>query len=61
MKFKESDLRHSADVLREFGNISSPTVFFVLERALRDAENRACQEIAENIKTRLASFFYSGA
>jgi alkylresorcinol/alkylpyrone synthase len=36
MKLKESDLRHSADVLREFGNISSPTVFFVLERALRD-------------------------
>jgi alkylresorcinol/alkylpyrone synthase len=23
-------------VLREFGNISSPTVYFVLERALRD-------------------------
>jgi alkylresorcinol/alkylpyrone synthase len=32
----ESDLRHSAAVLREFGNISSPTVFFVLERALHD-------------------------
>src|SRR5580693_704378 len=28
----ESDLRHSAAVLREFGNISSPTVYFVLER-----------------------------
>jgi alkylresorcinol/alkylpyrone synthase len=32
----EADLRHSAAVLREFGNISSPTVYFVLERALRD-------------------------
>jgi predicted naringenin-chalcone synthase len=33
----ESDVRHSAAVLRDFGNISSPTVFFVLEHALRDA------------------------
>jgi alkylresorcinol/alkylpyrone synthase len=32
----ESDVRHSAAVLREFGNISSPTVYFVLERALKD-------------------------
>ncbi|HEY1663426.1 MAG TPA: 3-oxoacyl-[acyl-carrier-protein] synthase III C-terminal domain-containing protein [Verrucomicrobiae bacterium] len=37
LKLKESDLRHSAAILREFGNISSPTVFFVLERALQDA------------------------
>src|ERR1700722_14028289 len=34
---------------------------FSSERALRDAEDRAGQEIAENIKTRLASYFYSGA
>ena len=34
---------------------------FSRERALRDAEDRACQEIAENIKTRLASYFFSGA
>ena len=33
----ESDLRMSAAVLREFGNVSSPFVLFVLERAL--AEN----------------------
>ncbi len=33
----ESDLRHSTAVLREFGNVSSPTVYFVLERALHDA------------------------
>jgi alkylresorcinol/alkylpyrone synthase len=32
----ESDVRHSAAILREFGNISSPTVYFVLERALHD-------------------------
>jgi LPS-assembly lipoprotein len=29
-------------------------------RALRDAEDRAAQEIAENIQTRLASFFSAG-
>jgi LPS-assembly lipoprotein len=34
---------------------------FARERALRDAEDRASQEVAENIKTRLASFFYAGA
>lgn len=32
----DDDVRHSAAVLREFGNISSPTVLFVLERALAD-------------------------
>jgi predicted naringenin-chalcone synthase len=36
LKLTESDVRHSSAVLREFGNISSPTVFFVLERALKD-------------------------
>jgi len=33
----ESDIRHSTAVLREFGNLSSPTVYFVLEHALHDA------------------------
>jgi alkylresorcinol/alkylpyrone synthase len=33
----ESDVRHSTAVLREYGNLSSPTVLFVLERALHDA------------------------
>jgi predicted naringenin-chalcone synthase len=33
----ESDVRHSTAVLRKFGNLSSPTVLFVLERALHDA------------------------
>jgi predicted naringenin-chalcone synthase len=31
-----ADVRHGAAVLREFGNISSPTVYFVLQRALND-------------------------
>ena len=31
----ESDLRWSAEVLRENGNVSSPFCFHVLERALR--------------------------
>jgi LPS-assembly lipoprotein len=34
---------------------------FARERAYRDAENRACQEIAERIQTRLASYFFAGA
>jgi LPS-assembly lipoprotein len=33
---------------------------FARARALRDAEDRAAQEIADNIQTRLASYFYSG-
>ena len=33
---------------------------FARQRAFRDAEDRACQEIAENIQTRLASFFVAG-
>jgi LPS-assembly lipoprotein len=33
---------------------------FSRARALRDAEDRACQEIAEHIQTRLASYFYAG-
>jgi alkylresorcinol/alkylpyrone synthase len=36
LRLSEADVRHSTAVLREFGNISSPTVYFVLERALHD-------------------------
>ncbi len=36
LKLSEPAVRHSSAVLREFGNVSSPTVYFVLERALRD-------------------------
>jgi LPS-assembly lipoprotein len=34
---------------------------FSRQRAFRDAEDRACHEIAENIQTRLASFFTVGS
>src|SRR6266436_9698062 len=34
---------------------------FARQRAFRDAEDRAAQEIAENIQTRLASFFVAGS
>ena len=37
MGLTADDVRHSSSVLREFGNISSPTVYFVLERALNDS------------------------
>jgi LPS-assembly lipoprotein len=33
---------------------------FARSRAIRDAEDRAAQEIAENIQTRLAAFFTAG-
>jgi len=33
---------------------------FARSRAFRDAEDRAAQEIAERIQTRLASFFVAG-
>jgi LPS-assembly lipoprotein len=33
---------------------------FARARAFRDAEDRACQEIADNIQTRLAAFFSAG-
>jgi LPS-assembly lipoprotein len=33
---------------------------FARARAIRDAEDRAAQEIAERIQTRLASYFFSG-
>lgn len=34
---------------------------FARARAIRDAEDRASQEIATNIETRLASYFFSGS
>jgi LPS-assembly lipoprotein len=33
---------------------------FSRARAIRDAEDRAAQEVADHIQTRLASFFYAG-
>jgi predicted naringenin-chalcone synthase len=37
LKLTEADVRHSSTVLREFGNVSSPTVYFVLQAALKDS------------------------
>ena len=34
---------------------------FARARAYRDAEDRACQEVAERIQIRLASFFSAGS
>jgi predicted naringenin-chalcone synthase len=36
LRLKESDLRWSASVLREYGNVSSPCIFFVLQAALQN-------------------------
>jgi alkylresorcinol/alkylpyrone synthase len=37
LKLSVEDVRHGSAVLREFGNISSTTVYFILERALNDS------------------------
>jgi len=37
LRLTENDVCHSAAVLKEFGNISSPSVLFVLEAALHDS------------------------
>jgi len=42
-------------------DIPGLTQRFAKNRALRDAEDRAAQVIADNINTRLASFFYAGS
>jgi alkylresorcinol/alkylpyrone synthase len=36
LELSEADVRHSASVLRDYGNLSSATLFFVLQAALRD-------------------------
>ena len=36
MRLTAGDLAHSASVLRDYGNLSSPFVLFVLDRALRE-------------------------
>lgn len=41
-------------------NIPGQQQRFAGERGLRDAENRAAKEIAENIRSRLASYFVAG-
>ena len=35
MSLGDDDLRHSRDMLRDYGNLSSPFVLFVLDAALR--------------------------
>jgi alkylresorcinol/alkylpyrone synthase len=37
LRLNETDVRWSASVLREFGNLSSPSVLFVLQMALADS------------------------
>ena len=37
-----ADVRHSTSVLSEYGNLSSPTVYFVLERSLQEPVPDGC-------------------
>ncbi|HWF45220.1 MAG TPA: 3-oxoacyl-[acyl-carrier-protein] synthase III C-terminal domain-containing protein [Candidatus Kapabacteria bacterium] len=39
LNLPESTLKYSYDVLRDYGNMSSATVFFILERFLRETKN----------------------
>lgn len=43
---KEQDLRYSYDVLREYGNMSSPTVLFVLQKILKELQNNEQDQAA---------------
>jgi len=60
------DLRTRKVVIRDqtFSRVSydipGQTQRFARQRGLRDAENRAAQVIADNIRNRLASFFVAG-
>jgi alkylresorcinol/alkylpyrone synthase len=36
LELQPDDLRWSAEILEEYGNLSSPFILFVLQRALRD-------------------------
>src|SRR5262249_17834407 len=41
LKLERGSLDHERDVLREYGNMSAPTVLFALERVLRTPKNGA--------------------
>jgi alkylresorcinol/alkylpyrone synthase len=41
LALKNGELQRSLDVLREFGNMSSATVFFILEKLLRETESKS--------------------
>jgi LPS-assembly lipoprotein len=64
--YELTDLRTSKVVLRDqsFSRVSydlpGEEQRFAGTRALRDAENRAAQIIADNVKARLASYFVAG-
>ena len=39
----KTELQHSYDILRDYGNMSSPTVVFVLKRIMDELENSAAE------------------
>ena len=41
LALKNGELQRSLDILREFGNMSSATVFFILEKLLRETESKS--------------------
>ena len=51
---------HAQTFARVSYDIPGQAQRFARDRGLRDAEDRAAQQIADNIKARLASFFVAG-
>lgn len=43
---KEQDLQYSYEVLREYGNMSSPTILFVLQKILKELHNNEQNQVA---------------
>lgn len=45
MSFRRERLQVSYDILREYGNMSSPTILFILNRLMEEASNLPCVAI----------------
>ncbi|MDB5203901.1 MAG: type polyketide synthase [Ferruginibacter sp.] len=45
LQLQENDLKHSYAVLQDYGNMSSPTILFVLQRIMADAKARGHAKI----------------
>lgn len=41
LHLKKEDLQYSYDILRDYGNMSSPTIIFVLQKILEDLQQRS--------------------
>lgn len=42
LELDESELRYSREILKEYGNMSSPTVLFIFNKAMQEAAKKPC-------------------